>query len=196
MDSKRSERTSFIIQSVLFAVILCVHLAILTVCSTFAARSPYPTDPDYVTLTYLDCDRRRVGGVSLADGEETVVVYFAEYDAPIPIDPRSFGLTDEKVIDAIPENAGVSVVIGEGKDGDLSIRALLYGDETALSYDDFLTAHRKNYTLGALIGAIGAFVWACILLGGVVAYRKKGVAIINGDTRPAPEPSSDQGETK
>ena len=116
--------------------------------------------------------------------------------ARIPIDPRSFGLTDEKVIDAIPENAGVSVVIGEEKDGDLSIRALLYGDETALSYDDFLTAHRKNYTLGVLIGAIGAFVWACFLLGGGVAYRKKGVAIINGDTRPVAEPSSDQGETK
>ncbi len=133
----------------------------------FTEKYPSADSLVYENCTVVDYELVSTGRASW------YYIYVEEYEKPLEIGTIVMREIDRDALRWM--NAGDTIVVShyEGKRS-LNLYALSHGDTVILSYEDYLTAHDGNDSVGVVITAVMALLQIGLLIANTVYYKRTG----------------------
>ena len=133
----------------------------------FAEKYP-PAD----SLVYETCTVVEYELVSTAKSSH-YSIYVEEYEKPLEIDSIVIKSIDRDALQKLKAGDTVMVSKAEGKRS-LNLYSLSHGDTVILAYEDFLTAHDGNDSVGVAVTGIMSLLQIGLLIANVIHYKETG----------------------
>lgn len=166
----------FIFQCVIFSVLFCVLLTFFVLVTvSYVKTTAEPQDREY---TLLSSERTAYYSGIHRLPSPVCYVYVEETDKPLLIDSIVFPYSDVDALELIPSGKTITVGIQSEKSSHYEVSSLRYGDQTVLSFKDYLKAHSRNKMLGIVICSAGSLCTLAALVWGVISYVRTGYAIM------------------
>ena len=133
----------------------------------FAEKYP-PAD----SLVYETCTVVEYELVSTAKSSH-YSIYVEEYEKPLEIDSIVIKSIDRDALQKVKAGDTVMVSKAEGKRS-LNLYSLSHGDTVILAYEDYLTAHDGNNSVGVAVTGIMSLLQISLLIANVIHYKETG----------------------
>ena len=160
-------------QKIAFIVFIAITLAFLAF-SLFCFVNLTLIDkyPSSEELTYEQCTYIKSEYVSVGRGYHNYYIYVEEYNEPLKIDNIVINRTNEELLFSL--NKGDTIIVSIYDNGKLDLFSVSYNNDYILSYEDYLTEHNGNNTVGKISTAVMSCIALGFLVGESIYYKKTG----------------------
>jgi hypothetical protein len=160
----RTKKDIFGMRGDIATIILClvislVFVILMSIALGFVITAEYE-DPEH--LIYEECTFIEGKLIRQHRGSRYYEIRVEEYEEPLKIFSVSLKAADRSRLASIDAGEKITVSLGKGSDN-YSVLAISCGDDSILTYDEYLEAHHNNDVLG-LIALPIMIVFGLILL--------------------------------
>jgi hypothetical protein len=128
--------------------------------------------PAAESLVFEECTFERY---EIVNDSKTICyfLYVEEYEKPLEIDSIVVGVIDRDTLREVGSGDTIVVSKYEGKKS-FPLYALSYGNKAILAYEDYLTEHDGNNSLGIWITGIFSLLMVILLIANTIHYKQTG----------------------
>ena len=155
----------------IFYILLLIFSLLFIVQLIFVNSYPDKNELKYEQYTYVNHEY-----VSMGKGYYEYHIYVEEHDEPLKIDKFVEDKVDEELLVLLKKGDVITVCVYDKKDLDLFL--LMYNDSDILSYNDYLSEHKKNNNAGIVMFSFISLVCIIYLIKGSINYKKTGKCFI------------------
>ena len=165
----KNNKIHFITQTTIVSIFL-IFCIILLVGILSVRHNPNKEELIYEKVTYIRYEYIRKGTKNVS---ERYYIFVNEYDKPLEIDNIVFDKVNRNALDNLISGDVLTVSIREYNDN-YDLYSIAMNENYILSYEDYLTCHNRNNTLGLIIIPIVISIAIFILVFGIIRYKKTG----------------------
>lgn len=169
IKNDKNNKIHFIIQTTIVSIIL-IFCIILLVGILSVRHNPNKEELIYEKVTYIRYEYIRKGTKSVS---KRYYIFVNEYDKPLEIDNIVFDKVNRNALDNLISGDVLTVSIREYNDN-YDLYSIAMNENYILSYEDYLTCHNRNNTLGLIFFPIVISIAIFILVFGIIRYKKTG----------------------
>ena len=155
----------------IFYMILLIFSLLFIVQLILVNSYPDKNELKYEQYTYVNHEY-----VSMGKGYYEYHIYVEEHDEPLKIDRSVEDKINEELLLLLKKGDVITVCVYDKKDLDLFL--LMYNDADILSYNDYLSEHKRNNNAGIVMFSLISLVCIIYLIKGSIYYKKTGECFI------------------
>lgn len=169
----RENQVEFICKSVFLLVLAGFFIGFLLALVLSVDGDEYPPADSltYETCTFERCERKKTSKYAYV-----YMIYVEEYEEPL----RIGSVMDEKLNHGALERltSGNEIVVSVSQEKEqLYLYSLSYGNVSILTYEDYVSEHTSNSTLGIALMLCLSLTMLGLFIANIICYKKKGVPL-------------------